>query len=102
MPPGSSCEPLDEILTSIVDVVFGRANNRQTLEQALLASSYDPEASVTDRLDADTALRFRSRLHDAFGDLANARQVLERVAVVLGQLDNPDRNLSASAGTYDY
>ncbi len=87
---------------ALLDIVFGRTDNRHTLEQALLAGSPDPDAgSVTDRLDADTALRLRSRLHGAFGDLGQVRQVLERVASMLEQLDNPDQNLSASAGTDD-
>lgn len=90
--------PVDTLL----DVVFGRTDNRHTLEQGLLAGLPEPEAgSVGDRLDADTALRLRRQLHDAFGDLDQARQVLEQVASMLGQLDNPDQNLSASTGTHD-
>jgi hypothetical protein len=85
----------------LLDIVFGRTDNRHTLEQSLLAGLPEPEAgSVANRLDADTALRLRRQLHDAFGDLGQARQVLEQVASVLGQLDNPE-NLSASTGTHD-
>jgi len=90
--------PVDTLL----DIVFGRTDNRHTLEQALIAGSPLLEAgAVTDRLDADTALRVRRQLHDAFGDLGQARQVLEKVASMLGQLDNPDQNLSSSTGTHD-
>ena len=90
--------PLDTLL----DVVFGRTDNRHTLEQGLLAGSPDQEAgAVTDRLDADTALRIRRQLHDAFGDLGQARQVLERIASILEHLDRPDQNLSSSTGTHD-
>ena len=94
----------DEGLTvdSLLDIVFGRTDNRHTLEQGLLAGLPEPEAgSVADRLDADTALRLRRQLHDAFGDLGQARQVLEQVASILGQLDKPDQNMSASTGTQD-
>ncbi len=87
---------------TLVDIVFGRTDNRHTLEQALLAGSSHPDPGpVTGRLDADTAIQLRRRLHGAFGDLGQARQVLERVASMLEQLDNPDQNLSASAGTDD-
>lgn len=90
--------PVDTLL----DIVFGRTDNRHTLEQGLLAGVPEPEAgSVVDRLDADTALRLRRQFHDAFGDLGQAREVLEQVASMLGQLDNPDQNLSASTGTHD-
>ncbi len=90
--------PVDTLL----DIVFGRTDNRHTLEQGLLAGLPEPEAgSVADRLDADTALRLRRQLRDAFGDLGQARQVLEQVASMLGQLDNPDQNMSASTGTHD-
>lgn len=87
---------------TLLDIIFGRTDNRHTLEQVLLAGSANPEAGpVTNRLDADAALRLRRRLHDAFGDLGQARHVLERVASMLEQLDSPDQNLSASAGTTD-
>ena len=90
--------PVDTLL----DVVFGRTDNRDTLEQGLLAGLPELEAgSVAERLDVDTALRLRRQLHDAFGDLGQARQVLERVASTLEQLDNPDQNLSSSTGTPD-
>jgi hypothetical protein len=67
----------DEGLTvdTLLDIVFGRADNRHSLEQALLAGVTVPEAKpVSGRLDADTALRLRIRLHDSFGDLGQARQ----------------------------
>ncbi len=90
--------PVDALL----DIVFGRTDNRHTLEQGLLAGLPDLEAdSVTDRLDASAAFRLRRQLHDAFGDLGQARQVLERVASILEQLDKPDKNLSSSTGTHD-
>jgi hypothetical protein len=56
---------------------------------------------VGDRLDADTALRLRRQLRDAFGDLGQARQVLERIASILEHLERPDQNLSSSTGTHD-
>lgn len=86
---------------TLMDIVFGRTDNRHTLDQGLLAGVPEPEAgSVADRIDANTALRLRRQLHDAFGDLGQARQVLEQIASMLGQLDNPDQNMSASAGTH--
>jgi transcriptional regulator with XRE-family HTH domain len=87
---------------TLLDVVFGRTDNRHTLEQRLLAGPSEPEAgSVADRLDADTALRLRRQLHDAFGDLGQARQVLERIAAILEHLERPDQNLSSSTSTHD-
>jgi transcriptional regulator with XRE-family HTH domain len=98
--PDASDEGLP--VDTLLDVVFGRTDNRHTLEQGLLAGLPQPEAgSVANRLDADTALRLRRQLHDAFGDLGQARQVLKQVASMLGQLDKPDQNLSASTGTHD-
>ena len=90
--------PVDTLL----DIVFGRSDNRHILEQALLSGLPDPEAgTVTDLLDVDAGLRLRRHLHDAFGDLGKARQVLESVASMLGQLDNPNKNPSSSIGTRD-
>lgn len=90
--------PVDTLL----DIVFGRTDNRHTLEQGLLAGLPDLKASsVTDRLNADATFRLRRELHDAFGDLGQARQVLERVASILERLDTPDQNLSSSIGTND-
>lgn len=87
---------------TLLDVVFGRPDNRHVLENALLAGSLGPEpGSVIDRFDAHTALRLRARLRDAFGDLGQARHVLERVAGLLDQLDSPDQKLSGSADTHD-
>ena len=98
--PDASDEGLP--VDTLLDVVFGRTDNRHTLEQGMLAGLPEPGAgSVADRLDADTVLRLRRQLHDAFGDLGQARQVLEQVASMLGQLDNPDQNMSASTGTHD-
>ena len=97
-------DSLDEGLPvdALLDILFGRTDNRHTLEQGLLAGLPDLEGdSVAERLDVDTALRLRRQLHDAFGDLGQARQVLERVASTLEQLDNPDQNLSSSTGTPD-
>ena len=97
--PDASDEGLP--VDTLLDIVFGRTDNRHTLEQVLLAGLPEPEAgSVADRLNAETALRLRRQLHDAFGDLGQARQVLEQVASILGQLDNPE-NLSSSTGTHD-
>ena len=90
--------PVDTLL----DIIFGRTNNRHTLEQVLLAGVADTEVrTVADRLDDDTALRLRRQLHDVFGDLGQARQVLERVASMLERLDEPDQNLPSSIGTHD-
>lgn len=98
--PDSSDEGLP--VDTILDVVFGRIDNRHTLEHALLAGQTEPEAgSVGGRLHADTVLRLRRQLHGAFGDVGQARRVLEQVASMLGQLDNPDQNMSASTGTHD-
>ena len=98
--PDASDEGLP--VDTLFDIVFGRADNRHTLEQALLAGLPDPDTGpVTDRLDAVSRLRLRRELHDAFGDLGQARQVLERVASVLEHLDTPDRDVSSPIGTSD-
>lgn len=111
IPPPAAQQPrlavpdaLDQGLTvdSLLDIVFGRTDNRHTLEQALLTGVADTDVrAVSDRLDADMALRLRRQAHDVFGDLGQARQVLERISSMLEQLDNPNQNLSASAGTTD-
>ncbi|HUP14554.1 MAG TPA: helix-turn-helix transcriptional regulator [Acidimicrobiia bacterium] len=98
--PDASDEGLP--VDTLLDIVFGRTDNRHSLEQGLLAGRPEPEVgSVAARLDADTALRLRRQVRDAFGELDQARQVLEQVASMLGQLDNPDQNLSSSTGTHD-
>lgn len=96
--PDQDAEGLDA--DALLDIVFGTADNRHLLEQALNVSGPDP-SSITDRLDADFRTRLRRRLHDAFGDLGQSRQVLERVAAMLGRLDDRDQNLSAPVGTND-
>jgi transcriptional regulator with XRE-family HTH domain len=99
----ASPDALDDGLPvdTLLDVVFGRTDNLHGLEQALLAGRPEPEAAAfTDRLDADTALRLRRQLHDAFGDLGQARQVLERVASMLEHLDNSNQNMSPSTVTH--
>ena len=96
-------DALDEGLPvdTLWDIVFGRTDNRHTLEHAVLAGSAGQDArAVTDRLDADATFRLRRQLYHAFGDLGQARGVLEQVASVLRQLDNPDQNMSASIGTH--
>jgi transcriptional regulator with XRE-family HTH domain len=87
-------------IEALLDVLFGRADNRHLLEQALLAASPDLDPSVTrHRLDADTALLLRRRLHWVFGDVGQAREVLDRVATVLEQIEALGRNVSSPTGT---
>jgi transcriptional regulator with XRE-family HTH domain len=87
---------------TLLDLVFCPVDQRHLLEQELLAALPGVDRGVIhDRLDTDTALLLRRKLHGAFGDLGQARQVLDRVASVLEQLEAGEQDVSSPAATQE-
>jgi len=112
--PDASNKGLDPIV--LLDAILGTPDNRQAWEHELLAyaASVAPEprskrekpsvspADLADRLRPLGATHARALLNQAFGDLDDASNVLERLADALRQLNDesePAPNKVARSGT---
>lgn len=78
----------------LVEVLLGSEDGRRELEGELLSwaaahGSDENIVEITNSIREDRNLRFVARLYEAFGDLGEARYVLERLAVAL-ELLAPD------------
>jgi hypothetical protein len=110
--PDAGLKGLDPIV--LLDAILGRPDNLGPWEDDLLAYSAStapqprnkrekPSLSPSDlaqRLTPRTALRARSLLRQSFGEVADAADVLDRLAEMLRELDEPDDE-TASADTAD-
>lgn len=78
----------------LIEALLGSEDGRRELEAGLLSwaaahGSDENIVEITKSMQEDRNLRFVARLYEAFGDLDEARYVLERVAVAL-ELLAPD------------
>jgi transcriptional regulator with XRE-family HTH domain len=110
--PDAGLKGLDPIV--LLDAILGRPDNLRPWEDDLLAysASTAPQprnkrekpslspSDLTHRLTPRTALRARSLLRQSFGEVADAADVLDRLAEMLRELDEPEDE-TASPGTPD-